>query len=181
MRRKTEKNKLKKGTTGSMIIKPRDKMHIWRKSEKKKNFQTYRVEGAQNWPRKKRFFLPGRPLLGPEHNFSYLGFPGSVLGNSKYVGPGCDLSGHIFSVLWPVMIIQYRCDTSRDVIWRRDFGPTAPLRYQIPKTLYLTSVRLEHCSKEWRTWIYSLWINKLSVMTSYDNPELVLHLTWHNM
>ena len=62
--------------------------------------------------------------------------PGLRLGLSKHVGPIYDLFGHLFSILWPVVTIQYWCGISRDVIWCHDFGPTAPLQRQNFKTLY---------------------------------------------
>ena len=69
--------------------------------------------------------------------YAYLGSLSSVLGHSKHVGPGNGLSGHLFSFLSPFGTIQYQCDTSRDVIRCHDFGPTAPLRRQNLKTLYV--------------------------------------------
>ena len=103
-------------------------------------FQKYRVERPQNQPRKTHFFLPGAPFSGSQINFSYLGFSSSVSGHLKLIGPGYGLFGPLYSILWPIVTIQYRCDTSRDVLWCHDFGPTAPLRPQNLKLCTLTSV-----------------------------------------
>ena len=108
----------------------------WWKNWKKKAFSKISSRRSSKLTPKNPFFSGG-PFLGPQCNISYLGFPSSVLGHSKHVGPGNGLSGHLFSFLWPFVTIQYQCDTSRDVIWCHDFGPTAPLRRQNLKTLYL--------------------------------------------
>ena len=100
------------------------------------NSQKYEVEGPQHRPRTTHW----GQCLGPQIKCSYLGFPSSVLGNPKLLGPGCGLCGPLYSIFWPFVTIQYQCDISRDIIWCHDFCPTAPLRRQHLKLCTLTSL-----------------------------------------
>ena len=61
------------------------------------------------------------------------------------------------------MTIQYQCDTSRDVIWCHDFGPTAPLRRQNLKTLYLDFPR------------------SLSIVPKHAGPRYTLYESIHSI
>ena len=124
---------------------------------------------------------PWAPFLGPQISFLYLGFPSSVLGHPKLIGPRYDLCGHLYSIFWPIVTIQYQCDTSLDIIWWHDFWPTAPLRQQNSKLCTLTSLGSWSLFKGTPD-LDILSIGKYSQFKdSHDNPVPALHLTWRNM
>ena len=56
------------------------------------------------------------------------------------LGPGHGLSGHMSTISRPVVTFQYRCDTSRDIIWCHDFGPLALLGSQMLALSHLVSL-----------------------------------------
>ena len=112
----------------------------WRYKLGTKFFSTILSRKSSKSTQKIHFFLPGAPFSRPQINCSYLGFPTSVLGHPKHIGPGYDLCGPLYLILWPILTIQYRCDTSRDVIWCHDFGPTTMLWHQNLKLCTLTSL-----------------------------------------
>ena len=117
-------------------------MHISDRNLGKKDFSkifSRRSKGPQNRHRK-IIFSPWAPVFGPQINFSYLGFLGSNLGHPKLIGLGYDICKSLYSSLWTIVTIQYRCDTSRGVIWCHDFGPTALLLRRYLKLCTLTSL-----------------------------------------
>ena len=78
-------------------------------------------------------FWPTAPLRPRMLKFAYLDFPRSNFINPKHIGPGYATFRHMYLISWPKVTFQYRCETSRDVIWCHDFWPTAPLRPNILK------------------------------------------------
>ena len=82
------------------------------------------------WRNMMSWFWTYGAVTAPKSQTLYLDFPRSLIIIPRHAGPKYILCGSINSMSWPLVTIQYRCDTSPDVIWCHDFGPTAPLRRQ---------------------------------------------------